>query len=270
MASWGGLPLAPGEAVVWFQAAREVPQDARAALEALLDDEERGRAAALLREEDRAGFVRAHALLRAALSHHGAAPPSSWQLTRGPGKPELCGPLGGGLRLSLSRSSGLVAVVVAAGMDVGVDVEEERPRPHLEIARRFFAPSELELLRAAPSGLEADLFLTLWTLKEAFIKACGRRRLLPLDDFAFAVSDGAEGVRFLPPPGEREEDWFFQTWRPAVGHRAAVAIRAGGAKPRLCARWLQVEEVLRGAEGTCEHHAAAMAPCCCSRSTSCV
>lgn len=255
MASWGGFPLAPGEAVVWFQAAREVSQDVRAGLEALLDDEERRRAAALLREEDREVFVRAHALLRAALSRHGAAPPSSWQLTRGSGKPELCGPLRDGLRFSLSRSSGLAAVVVAAGMDVGVDVEAERPRPHLEIARRFFAPSELELLRAAPTEREADLFLTLWTLKEAFIKACGRPLLLPLDDFAFAVSEGAEGVRFSPPRGEREEDWFFQTWRPAAGHRASVAIRVGETKPRLRVRWLREEEVLSGAEGTCGERA---------------
>jgi len=251
MASWGGLPLAPGEAIVWLSAAGQVPPDVRAALEALLDDEERGRAAALLREDDRALFVRAHALLRAALSHHCAAPPSSWRLTRGSGKPELCGPLRGELRFNLSHSGGLAAVIVAAGMDVGVDVEEERPRPLLAIARRFFAPSELELLRAAPTGLEEELFLTLWTLKEAFIKAGGRRLLLPLDDFAFAVSDGAEGVRFSPPRGEREEDWFFRTWQPVAGHRASVAIRAGATKPQLRVRWLRAEEILSGAEGTC-------------------
>jgi 4'-phosphopantetheinyl transferase len=251
MAGWGGLPLAPGEAVVWLQAAREVPPDARVALEALLDDEERTRATALLREGDREVFVRAHALLRAALSHHGAAPPSSWQLTRGRGKPELCGPLRGELRFNLSHSGGLVAVIVAAGTDVGVDVEEEGPRPRLEIARRFFAPSEIELLRAAPPEREADLFLTLWTLKEAFVKACGRRLLLPLDDFAFTVSDDAEGVRFSPPRSEREEDWFFRTWRPAAGHRASVAIRVGATRPQLCVRWLRAEEVLNGTEGTC-------------------
>ena len=255
MASWGRFPLAPGEAVVWLSAARGLPPQARTTLEALLDDEERGRAAALLREEDREVFVRAHALLRAALSHHGAAPPSSWRFARAPGKPELCGPLRGELRFNLSHSGGLAAVVVAAGMDVGVDVEAERPRPHLEIARRFFAPSELELLRAAPPGLEAlgeaDLFLTLWTLKEAFVKARGRRLLFPLDDFAFAVSDGGEGVRFSPPPGEREEDWFFRTWRPAAGHRASVAIRAGATKPQLRVRWLRAEEILSGAEGSC-------------------
>ena len=101
MAGWGGFPLAPGEAFVWLQAAREVPPDVRAALEALLDEEERRRAVALLREDDREVFVRAHALLRAALSHHGAATPSSWRFTRGPGKPELCGPLRDELRFNL-------------------------------------------------------------------------------------------------------------------------------------------------------------------------
>jgi len=93
------------------------------------------------------------------------------------------------------------------------------------------------------------------TLEKGWREAVDPRAKLVVGSVGDRPVVDAEGVRFSPPPGEREEDWFFQTWRPAAGHRASVAIRTGATKPRLRVRWLRGEEVLSGAEGTCGERA---------------
>ena len=243
--------LAAGEVFVWLQAADGVlPPVMRAGLEALLDPEERARAARRSGAEDRDMFVRAHALLRAVLSRHAVGRPERWRFSRGPrGKPALCAPEGR-MQFNMSHATGLAAVIVASGMDVGVDVECEAPRRHLALAARFFAPSELELLRAAAAPDQPELFLALWTLKEAFLKARGDGLLFPLRDFAFVVNaEQANSVELARPPGERAGHWRFRAWRATPSHRAAVAIRAvSSTEPRVHVRWLCAEAILSGAE----------------------
>jgi len=86
------------------------------------------------------------------------------------GKPFLPGTP---LRFNISHSGNL-AVIALAQVEVGVDVELPRPRRSDDIARRFYAPGEIERLfaQADPEG-RADSFFRLWTCKEAFLKVTG-------------------------------------------------------------------------------------------------
>ncbi|MGN6479427.1 4'-phosphopantetheinyl transferase family protein [Luteibacter sp.] len=80
-----------------------------------------------------------------------------------------------GFSWSHSRDVALFAIGHGPpGFELGVDVERVRPRARsLELAQRFFAPSETAwLAELAPEQLLMG-FLELWTAKEAVLKAQG-------------------------------------------------------------------------------------------------
>ena len=86
------------------------------------------------------------------------------------GKPAVAG---SPLRFNVSHS-GALAVIALAQAEVGVDVELPRNRRSDAIARRFYAPAEVERLFAQQDpALRADAFFRLWTCKEAFLKVTG-------------------------------------------------------------------------------------------------
>lgn len=73
---------------------------------------------------------------------------------------------------SLAHSAEHAALVTApAGCRIGVDLELNRPREFLRLARFAFAEREVIALEAAPEEARAQIFYTLWTLKESFAKA---------------------------------------------------------------------------------------------------
>lgn len=84
------------------------------------------------------------------------------------------------LHFSLSHS-GPWAVCAVGDAPLGVDVE--LPRCTMEIAQRFFHPSEL------PETEDKDFLLRLWTAKEAFVKAMGGGLTIPLDCFRVHLNE---------------------------------------------------------------------------------
>jgi 4'-phosphopantetheinyl transferase len=133
-----------------------------------------------------------------------------------------------GLSFNLSNSLGLVVCLVAEGeADVGVDVEpHERAKQIMELAPKVFSPLEQAQLAALPEAERHDRALSLWTLKESYIKARGLGLLIPLDRFSF-VFGGAEGIRLEIDP---EIDDQAGRWRfcqiDLAGHRIAVMVDA--------------------------------------------
>lgn len=76
-----------------------------------------------------------------------------------------------GLQLSLSHSQGLVACATHH-QAIGIDIEPGgRQSEWTRVARRWFSPVEQEWLFRADDPF---LFLQVWTLKEAWLKATGR------------------------------------------------------------------------------------------------
>jgi hypothetical protein len=73
---------------------------------------------------------------------------------------------------SLSHSAEHAALLVAPGeCRTGVDLEINRPRDVLRLARFAFHEREVGALEAAAAEARPQLFYTLWTLKESFAKA---------------------------------------------------------------------------------------------------
>ena len=198
----------------------------------LLSAEERRRAARYTHQEAQRQFVLGRVLLRTALARYTGAHPKSIEFAYNHhGKPALRSPSEMRLEFSLSHTRGLVVCAVALACPVGVDVEDRR-RPHtiapLELARRYFAPAETAVLERLPAERQLAAFLDFWTLKEAFVKACGTGLAMPLVDFAFSLFPGRPpAIAFAGPSQHRPEAWQFAQPHLAPEYHIALAVHRG-------------------------------------------
>lgn len=195
---------------------------AAAACAALLSQDERGRWQRFLFEANRREFLATHALARTALSHYRPVAPQAWRFqVNDYGKPAIepdCG-----LRFNLSNSPGLVVCLVAEGAEVGVDVEPvSRADKIAEVAHKVFSAAERAQLQALPAAERLDRGVSLWTLKESYIKGRGMGLSLPLEKISF-LFDAAGGARMVLDPalGDEPGRWRFRQVDYA-GHRIAV------------------------------------------------
>jgi 4'-phosphopantetheinyl transferase len=212
---------------LWWALAEEIA-GREAACESLLTAEEVARGRRFSFAEGRRDYLATRTLERTVLSRYAPVEPNAWRFRPGShGRPEIAAPLQAPLAYNLAHSGGLIACVVAAAGDaVGVDVESLRRRAPLEVADRFFAPSEAAALRALPAALRPRRFFDYWTLKESYIKARGLGLSLPLSQFAIALDHGPPPrVAFDPALADDPAWWEFRQLEPAPGYLAAVAVR---------------------------------------------
>lgn len=139
---------------------------------AVLSDEERRRAPRLTSPSARREFVTARALLRQLLAMHTGEPASTLQFATGPcGKPALRGSQD--LHFNLSHSHGAVLVAIASA-EVGIDIERiEGTVDYDGVAEAMFSATEIGMLRSASASQRGAVFFSIWTRKEAYLKATG-------------------------------------------------------------------------------------------------
>lgn len=191
----------------------------------LLSDDERARHRALMREIDRHAYVTAHALQRLVLAGYTGVAPEQLTFQRGArGKPhpELAPPHHT-LSCNLSHTSGLVGCVVTRGRACGLDIETMRTMNDMDgVADMVCSPAERALLDRMPLAERARYFFTLWTLKEAYVKATGEGIGIDLTRVAFTLDAGAVACRIGNAPAGA--DWQFHAGAPDAGHALAVAL----------------------------------------------
>lgn len=229
------MPLPPDEVHVW-RVEPEAINDSRL-LETylgLLSPEEREKQRRFHFEKHRRQYLVSHALVRLTLSRYAPVEPQAWTFaTNEYGCPRVAAEENAWLRFNLSHTDGMAMVAVARELDVGVDVEDAlRAGETVGIADRFFAPSEVQALRALEASRQRERFFEYWTLKEAYIKARGMGLSLPLEQFAFELCPGdPPRIAFDPRLKDDPESWQFVQLRPSQRHRAAVAVRRPRALP---------------------------------------
>ena len=234
-ADQGGLPATlglhrtdPNDVLTWTLASDAVGPRHLAAYRETLDAEELVKAGRFKFERDRRSYICAHALSRCLLSTYGDAIPQAWRFRANSlGKPEIEEPrLEPSVRFSLSHTNGLVACAATRERDLGLDVEcIERDVAVSELAERYFAREEADILRVLDPDARNKAFFCLWTLKEAYIKAVGRGLSMPLDSFAIRLEPLA--ITFCNPKDGNAADWDFRLLRPQTRHSVAVAVRCG-------------------------------------------
>ncbi len=139
------------------------------------------------------------------------------------------------LSFNWSHSGEQALVAIGRGIELGVDIERHaEPVRALEIARRFFAPSEAEALQGLDETDRKLAFYRLWCAKEAVLKARGEGLSFGLDRLVFSVADDGWRLRSLDPALGDAREWQLLGFRPVPGYSAALAWRG---EPRAVRGW---------------------------------
>lgn len=223
------VSLDPSQVDVWYvftDAAHEAHLVER--YRALVPVEELARCERYAFSEDRRQCLTARALVRTALSHYVNIPPNAWVFgSNRYGKPKILAPSNCCLKFNASHTVGVVVCAITASDDIGVDVEATAgEHVDLSIAKQFCSAQDWRLLEDAPEHKRGFLFVQLWTLKEALVKAIGGGLSIPLEDFGFAIHEG------LPPQVSFEDlalgnrrDWQFARVRLRSRYQMSIAVK---------------------------------------------
>jgi 4'-phosphopantetheinyl transferase len=223
----------PNTVYVWHAAFDTTSDLAAGAMTALLDAEERDRAARFHYDRHRHRFVAAHAFLRSVLAWHIGHNPAEIVFTRTThGKPHAPAI---GLHFNLSHSHDAFACAVAQ-QRVGVDIEQLRPMPDaMALARRFFSPAEVEDLDRLESDRLPLCFFSCWTRKEAYVKAIGEGLAARLKGFTVSTEPGRAALLRLEAGADEAARWHLADLAVEVGYVGAVAVE--GVPAQLIERW---------------------------------
>ncbi len=174
----------------------------------VLNEEEQARAGRYHFERDRRRFVAARGMLRVILSRYVGISPAAIRFEYSDyGKPSLSDRPE--LAFNATDSGDLMALGVAVDRLLGVDIEQVRDDfGGMEIAERFFSPTEVAVLRALPAHEQPRAFFRCWTRKEAFIKAIGEGLSYPLHKFDVTLAPD-EPARLLRVAGEPDAPWHW-------------------------------------------------------------
>lgn len=178
--------------------------------EALLDNHERKRLAHYRFEADQQRFLVGRGLLKTALSFiEPSLNPKDWHIRTDKNKPYI----DQNIDFSISHSGDWV-VVGLSRHTIGIDVEEHKTRTDiLGIAKRYFTKEEYHYLNT--SKQQTQDFFTLWTLKEAYLKATGVGLNHGLDNAGF---DLEKTQSFLPG------QWTSQTAALDAQHQLSIVM----------------------------------------------
>jgi len=170
-------------------------------------------------------------LTRIALSRYSSIAPASWNFTHNQyGKPAISVEQNSAsLYFNLSHSAEKVVLAVSRFEGIGVDVEcARKPRRVAAIAQRYFSNAEAAQLLSLPEDQQQSRFYDLWTLKEAYIKACGMGLAIPLQHFSYCfLGDDRLTVEFDARRNDVAAAWQFWQIFTGADYKLAVAAKSG-------------------------------------------
>jgi 4'-phosphopantetheinyl transferase len=133
------------------------------------------------------------------------------------------------LQFNLSHAKNLAVFAFTLNNPIGIDVEFVKNKiDFIDIARRFFAPREVEAILQMPDTVSQKIaFFNCWTRKEAFIKAIGRGFSFPLNKFSVdvrAIASDEYAKIEIDDPGYNSAQWELFAFNPAPNYVGALAV----------------------------------------------
>nr|BCN28624.1 4'-phosphopantetheinyl transferase [Streptomyces sp. SANK 60404] len=203
---------------------------------ALLDGAERERLAQMRHPEHAGEFASCRAAVRRILAPLLDTEPGRIRFGRHAcpgcgdaehGPPKVMEPAYSG-RISISHSSG-IGLLAVSDRPVGVDTEQARRMPVVDLARKAFASAEADAVCALPDGPgRLRSFLRGWTRKEAVLKGVGTG--IATDLKAVGVHPLREGPVTVEAGGAQ---WRVSDLALPEGWQGAVAVAGAGGAVRL-------------------------------------
>lgn len=202
---------------------------------ALLDADERARHDRFVFQRDRRRYLAAHALARLVISGYLDEDAAALRFVAhcnscggAHGKPRLAQP-SADLELSLSRSGDRVAVAVARGVPVGVDVEQVSAVPGYEhLVEDVLSPAERRGLQELPSPERLAALLRYWVRKEAVLKATGDGLALSPTRITVSAPDVAARLLEWSVPSRLAAEVQLHDLAPADGVVGSLALLTEG------------------------------------------
>jgi 4'-phosphopantetheinyl transferase len=220
----------------------DLPAAELGGLAAVLDPDERDRAARLALEGHRRRFIAAHGVARVIIGHRLGVPPATIGWRRGRhGKPELTG-TPGTAQVNLSHSGDLAVLALTDGRRCGVDLQRLPDATQaVRLARRFFPAEETRAVASADTDAErVRRFGLLWTRKEACLKVTGGRLMPGLRLPVLATPDSQGRLLVHDGGGSLPGPYLVRDLPSPDGFLAAVALE--GDRPFLVVRhWWPAE-----------------------------
>ncbi|AFY51094.1 phosphopantetheine--protein transferase [Nostoc sp. PCC 7524] len=217
------LNLVPDEVHVW-QIHLNRTESQLEDLAATLSDDELTRANRFYFPEHRQRFIAGRGILRSILGNYLGIAPEKIKFDYEPrGKPILAeGLQHSGLLFNLSHSDNLALCAVNYTRPIGIDLEYLRGISDIEaLAKRFFLPSEYDVVRSLPDEQKQKTFFRYWTCKEAYLKATGDG-ISQLEQIEIALTP-TETARLLKLPA-----WSLVELVPDNNYVAALAVAGCG------------------------------------------
>ena len=168
-------------------------------------------------------------LIRSVLSQYDQSiEPASWRFSQNDyGKPAIHSeqqrlPL----FFNLSHSDDKLVLAVASFENIGVDIEHcGKQRRIGKISGRYFSAREATELLAVPEQSRLQRFYELWTLKEAYIKACGEGLAISLQQFSYSFPS-TEKLAIEFDPAREDDPGCWQLWQLDAGEKFKLALAA--------------------------------------------
>jgi 4'-phosphopantetheinyl transferase len=214
----------PGDIHVWWIDLDRIGAEAADTL----TDEEQRRAARFRRAIDGARWTAARAALRQILGGYTGIAPRAVCLTAGAwGKPALAGETS--LCFSLAHAANRAALAVSRAREVGIDLEPVDPTLDLPaLLAAACTPAEAARIGALADERRGEAFLTLWTLKEAYLKATGTGLTREPRSFSVSLSPDHRAVVHDPFAGAGADagarEWSVRILDAGAGWVAALAV----------------------------------------------
>jgi 4'-phosphopantetheinyl transferase len=217
--------LRDDEIHVWRARLDKEPSAIRTLFETL-SNEEKTRADKFRFAENRRHFVAARGILRKILGNYLNVSPARLRFSyKRCGKPVLnIGAGDNSLCFNLSHSRKFALFAVARRREIGIDLEFiDEKYAHLKVAEMFFSAAEIMMLKAIPADSRAGAFFSVWTRKEAFLKAIGKGLSYPPTQVTVATA--LEGREICSVAGDlhKTRRWFVTTLPFDHPYKAALA-----------------------------------------------
>ena len=145
------------------------------------------------------------------------------------GKPQLADSLNHhSLQFNISHSQNLALYAFNSQERVGIDLESFRSLDDAaNIARRFFSAQEYELIASLEGDKQQQVFLQVWTIKEAYLKATGEGLSGSIDAVEISFQgDEPTGLAAIGGNPQLAADWLVHSFTPAHKFIATVAIES--------------------------------------------
>jgi len=224
------LLLDPQAVHVWA-VPLDLPPEGIASLATVLSTNELERAEKFRFPHLRSRYVAARGSLRVLLGRYLQLDPAALEFSYSSrGKPTLKGQGAESLHFNLAHSHELALIAITRAAPVGVDVERIRPmRDADRIADRFFSTREAEAFRKVPAAEQDAAFFSLWTRKEAWLKATGDGISESLSKFEVTfLNDDEPRVVAIAGDSAAGAAWSLSALDPAGGFVGALALQCQG------------------------------------------